>query len=78
MKRYPCSVTCTVTFQYAFEQSEMRLDLGGAAKNAEPTEEALENLESELAVYLGINYAIDDLDIDEGSVLLLGINDDSD
>jgi hypothetical protein len=76
MKRNSYSITCTVTLQYTFEESEIRSDADSLARNAVPTDDALENLESELAEYLGINYSIDSLDIDADSLLLLGINDD--
>lgn len=73
---YTYSVTCVVKIQFTFDDDQV--DSDEDAPN--PTTKALAELQHELSEYIGQNYAVDSVEIEDGAggCLLLGMVEDDD
>ena len=68
------SVTCVVQIQFTFDDDQVDAD----DDEPTPTNKALAELQNELSEYIGQNYAVESVEIEDGAdgCLLLGIVED--
>ena len=71
---YTYSVTCVVQIQFTFDDDQV----GADEADPTPTNKAMAELQNELWEYIGQNYAVESVEIEDGAdgCLLLGIVED--
>lgn len=78
-KHYTYSLTCVFQVQFTFDESQVE-SAGEDGVDPDPTEKALADLENELRDYIGQDYAVDSVEIEDGGIgcLFLGTSEDDD
>ena len=73
---YTYSVTCVVQIQFTFTDDQVDADEDAPT----PTTKALAELQNELSEYIGQNYAVNNVEIEDGAggCILLGVECDGD
>ena len=78
-KLFTYNLTCVFQMQFTFDESRVE-SADEAGDEPDPTAEALAELENELREYIGQDYLVESVEIEDGGIgcLLLGISEEDD
>ena len=76
-KLYTYRLTCAFQMQFTFDESQVESEQE-VGNEPDPTAKALAELENEIRDYIGQNYAVDTVEIEDGGIgcVLLGTSED--